>query len=113
MTKMFDFFNDIDNYSERKVDRFEEDDLIIDTCRVSDGKQDYETAVSHPDYHNSKFIVVEAYSSKEEAQEGHDKWIEIMTKEPLPDELIDCCNAQIGDFYRELGGDVIYKKENK
>jgi hypothetical protein len=113
MTKMFDFFNDIDNYSERKVDRFEKDDLIIDTCRVSDGKQDYETAVSHPDYHNSKFIVVEAYSSKEEAQEGHDKWIAIMIKEPLPDELIDCCNAQIGDFYRELGGDVIYKKENK
>lgn len=96
---MFDFLGMIDNYEERKVDRFErtnehgETDLIVDTCLVTDSKQPYETAVSHKAYNNGKWIVVGTYDAKEEAQTGHNRWVEKMTSEDLPDIIIDVSTA--------------------
>lgn len=113
---LFDFLNDMYNYDSRKIDRYDDEDkgLCIDTCRVSDGEQDYETAVAHPEYHDGKFVIVEAYDTPEEAQIGHNKWIDIMTAENLPEELVDCCNAEIGQLCYDLGRTIVYKrKENK
>ena len=65
---MFDFLLMADNYEERKVDRFEKDTLIIDTCFVSDGSLPYETAIQHEEYNEGKWVIVENYPDKESAQ---------------------------------------------
>lgn len=52
---------------------------IIDTAKVPDCIWKYETAVSHKDFNEKKWIIVEGYMTKKEAEEGHKKWIEKIT----------------------------------
>ncbi len=103
---MFEFFSMAGDYDDRVVARHETESLIVSTCAVNDGDQPYETGVSHPEYADN-FVIVEAYGSKETAQEGHDRWVSIMTSEPLPDELIDCVNALIGQLAGSLSEDGV------
>jgi hypothetical protein len=100
---MFDFLFDAP-YEERKVDRYEAIGLTVDTCSVNDGEHPYETAVAHKEYDSGEWIIVEAYDTKEEAQVGHDKWVKIMTTEPLPEKLVDCNNSEISKW---IGDTVI------
>ena len=95
---IFSFVNDFGNHNSRKIDRFENDTLSIDTCRVSDGMQPYETAVMHSEYNSKKWIIVEAYDTIEKAREGHSRWVERMTNLDLPIELTDCANAAVAQF---------------
>ena len=92
---MFDFLSMAGNYEERKVSRYDEGDLFVDTCHVTDSDQDYETAVEHPRYNDGNMVIVEMYDTEKEAQTGHDKWVEIMTKKSLPKELKDVSTASI------------------
>ena len=55
-------------YEERKVARFEKGKLVIDACLVSDSNDPYETAVMHPRYGDGKWIIVQVYGTKEDAQ---------------------------------------------
>lgn len=107
---IFDFMSMANNYEQRLVDNYEDDILIVDTCLVTDGEKQYETAIQHPDYYKDKWIVVEAYDTKEEAQVGHDKWVKIMTTEPLPEQLVDCCNSAVGQLAATFGVDFTYKR---
>jgi len=102
---MFNFFDMMNNYEDRKIDRFENKDVMVDTCSVSDGSHPYETAVQHIFYNNNVWIIVQAYDTKEEAQEGHNKWVKIMTSEPLPDYLMDCNNSGISQLADEICGE--------
>ncbi len=112
---MFDIFSSIlsmaGNYEARKVTRFEDADnlITVDTCSVSDGHHPYETGIEHPEYNGGLFIIVEAYDTIEDAQKGHDKWIEIITHEPLPVALEDCQNSEITDHF----GKLIYPRERR
>ena len=101
---MFDFIFDIGNHEARKVARYEVDGLLVDTARVSDGRQPYETAVESPLYNSGKMVIDEAYDTPQQAQEGHDRWVSIMTTK-LPDKLVDCNNAEIAAFGASLFGD--------
>ena len=70
---MFSFIGDFFNYNSRKIDRTTVNGLVISTCNTSD--EGYETAIldsvgTHP---------VERYASKEDAEEGHKKWVEKAT----------------------------------
>lgn len=107
---MFNFFMDTDNYEERKVDRFEKDDLIIDTARRFDGRQPYETGIEHPEYNDGRWVIVEAYDTKEEAQVGHNAWVEKMTTLELPNILRDCQNAEISSFADAFGCDMEFPR---
>lgn len=81
---MFDYFDMKDNHDEREVAHFNGKDLVVDTCLVTDSTKPYETAISHPAYNQGRWVVVELYETKEEAQQGHDKWVATMTgKLPL------------------------------
>lgn len=95
----------------QKVDRYEKSDFVIDTAPVWDGKQPYETAIQHPEYNNGKWIAVEAYNTKEEAQEGHDKWVDIMTAPDLPKSLTDCCNAEMASILKARGNQMEYPRK--
>lgn len=105
---MFDFFYDTGNYDDRKVDRSEFDWGFVSTARVSDGSKPYETGIMNLLYHTS-VITVEAYDTKEDAIEGHKKWVKIMNENP-PDTLTDCCNADISSLGKSLGCDFTYKR---
>jgi hypothetical protein len=107
---MFGFLNDMDNYKDRKVDNYKEGGLEIDTARVSDGNQPYETGICHSEYNDGGWIIVEGYDNSDSAQEGHAKWVGIMTAQKLPEELRDCQNAEISTFLD--GDDLIFKRDN-
>lgn len=109
--KMFNFLSMVDNYDDRKVDRYEEGDLIVDTCSVTDGDHTYETGVCHPKYNNGRWVIVEAYDTKEEAQAGHDKWVSKMTAKELPAVLVDCNNAMLGQLASAFGADTEFPLE--
>jgi hypothetical protein len=97
---MFRFLNDFGTHEARKVDRFEKGDLTVDTCRVSDDDDfPYETGVESPDYNDGKWVIVEQYITKKEAQAGHDKWVKIMDTDELPESLPNCAAG----FAKTLG----------
>jgi len=104
---LFDFLGMFDNYDERKVDRFEKGKLIIDTCSVTDSDQPFETGIQHPKFNDGKWIIVEMYDSKEEAQIGHNKWVKKMTAKRLPKELRDVSTATTAKLC-----DFAYGEEN-
>ena len=57
-------------------------------------------------------VIVEKYSSKEEAQIGHNNWVKRMISEPLPDRLEDCANSIFGKL-AIIGGNNLDKERNK
>ena len=110
---MFNFIPMLGNYDTRRVERHDDGDLIISTAYVTDGSHPYETAVAHPDYNEGSFVIVESYDSKEDAEQGHVRWIDTMTNEPLPDKLVDCANSGISQLALAVGCDEFYRQEEK
>ncbi len=103
---MFEFIQDMFNYEERKVARFEnKKGLIVDTAAVSDSAQPYETGIVHPAYNGGKWVIVELYDSKKAAQIGHKKWVKKMTARALPKTLKDVSTAGIATFLSAVGDD--------
>ena len=86
---MFEFLSMAYNYEDRKVDRYEQDDVLVSTARVTDSNRPFETAISHPKYNGGDFVIVEKYDTREDAQVGHDKWVNAITSDNLPSELRD------------------------
>lgn len=107
---LFDFLLDGLNYESRKVSHSEIGDAVIDTTAVSDGSQSFETGVKHPEFNDGKWIIVEAYDTKEEAQRGHECWVVTIT-ENLPDQLTDCQNSEISQFLPK--DSLIYPRTRK
>ena len=115
---LFDFLEMSGNYEERKVANYSEGKLVVDTCAVTDSSKPYETGITHPDYKDGDWIVVELYDTKEQALEGHDKWVKKMTG---TSERADSKNLK--DYYkyvftckkckRRFGCDEQYKNTNK
>jgi len=101
-----DDLGDMSNtHEERKVDRFEkygdggeyeshELILVVDTCAIPDSSKPYETAVSDVRYNPGSWAVVELYDTFEEAQAGHQKWIERMIGDNPPEGLRDMTTSK-------------------
>lgn len=103
---MFNFMFMGNDYEQRKVENSVlENGAEIDTCSVSDSAQPYETAVKHTHYNGGKWVIVELYDSKQEAQEGHNRWVVTMSANPLPKTLRDVSSAGIAQFVDVFGGD--------
>jgi hypothetical protein len=101
---MFGFLSMMDNYEDRKVANYsdEKSGLIVDTCAVTDSDEPFETGICHPNYNDGKWVIVEMYSSKEKAQEGHEKWVKIMTAKKLPANLKDVSTCELVKLSRLL-----------
>ncbi|MHA2344347.1 MAG: hypothetical protein ACXADW_21020 [Candidatus Hodarchaeales archaeon] len=72
-----------DLYGAKEVARFESNNFTVSTAKVFDGPLPFETGISHLDYKNGKFIIVELYNNIKEAKEGHKKWVKKMRTLPL------------------------------
>lgn len=96
------------SYKGRVVDRFEKEDLIIDTASVNGGSLPFETGITWPsEYPGSEgWIIVAAYATKEEARAGHKEWVKRLTSLGLPGELIDCSNSALQQLANVLSGTV-------
>lgn len=110
---MFDFLSMADNYEQRKVARYEKDNLIVDTCSANDSEQPYETGISHKSYNNGEWIVVETYDTQEQAEQGHAQWIAVMTVNDLPEKLVDVSSCWAVNQLRAMSDDVIEYKRQK
>ena len=104
---MFGFMDMEFNYEDRKVDNYNDGNVTVDTTRVSDGEHPFETRVSHKDFNDGKWIIVEAYDSRDKAQAGHNKWVKKMTTD-IPDTLIDCQNSEISNLIDS--SEMIFKR---
>lgn len=108
---MFNWSGMSNSYNERCVGNFRKDDLRVSTALVTDGEKPYETAISHPEYNDGKLIIIEAYDTEKLANEGHSKWIGIVTSDALPEFLQDCQNSGISKM---LDADSLkFKRERK
>lgn len=94
---MFEFLMDTDNYDDRCVGRFDDEQkgTMVSTAMVSDGKEPYETAIIYPGFNDGDMMIVEAYSSKDRAKKGHSKWLKKVKSGNLPDTIEDCMNAKL------------------
>lgn len=108
---MFDFLNMAGNYDQRKVDRTEYEHGFISTAKVTDGDHLYETAVSDRRYarksngDTEQMVIVEAYDTMHDAQEGHDRWVRKMLCLTPPEGLKDCLNASVAQMGGVFGCD--------
>lgn len=109
---MFNFYLDAYNHNERNIGNFKNDDGVVDTCAVSDGNQPYETGIKHFQYNKGEWVIVEAYSTIQEASVGHDKWVKMLVDGTLPNPLVDCNNAVIQQLYTDLFGNDPYVRED-
>ena len=75
---LFSAMLDYDNYESRKVNRTVINDYTIDTAYSSD--YGYETAIWKND--SDDMAIVERYANKDEAIEGHNKWVEFCKTNP-------------------------------
>lgn len=69
---------DYNNYESRKVNRTNINAYTIDTVYTSD--YGYETAIWKDD--SDDMAIVERYADKDEAIEGHNKWVEFCKTNP-------------------------------
>jgi len=107
---MFNFLSMANDYSDRAVDRYEADGMIIDTAYVTDGDKSYETGICHPEYNKGNWVIVEAYDTKDEAKEGHSKWVAKMTSANLPASLKYCQNAGISQLFGDVDGSLEFPR---
>ncbi len=103
---MLDFLDMMGNHEERNVDCYRDKKigLCVDTSVVTDSEKDYETTIEHPQYNDGKWVVVELYDTKEEAQAGHNIWVKRMTGKKLPEQLKDVSTAQIAKLCDKFSG---------
>jgi len=84
---------------------------VVSTVKAFDNPR-YETAIQHPFYNENELIVVEQYDTEEQATEGHQKWIGIMTADLLPEYLDDVLPGLVGLFTKIVNrGNLRYYKE--
>ena len=107
------FLNFLDmasNYEQRKVANYtdEEKKITVDTCMVTDSQDPFETGISCPLYNNGEWVIVETYKTREEAQEGHEKWVKKMTGDILPEMLVDVSTASIAKLC-----DIVHNQDKK
>lgn len=101
---MFDFLDMAGTHEDMAIGRYESGGGIVDTCAVDDADQPYETGIYHNSYNEGDWVIVQLYDTKEEALEGHRKWVGIMTYAELPENLLDVSTTSTTKFLDELGG---------
>jgi len=64
-----------------KVFRTEDNGWIVDTCIAFDTKT-WETGIYPAPPNDKHCVIVEQYENQEQAEKGHDKWVQLMREDP-------------------------------
>ena len=110
---MFGLENMLIPYDERMVARFENDEtgLVVSTAAVFDTSMPFETAVMHPRYHDGKWVIVKQYHDRESAEQGHEKWVQVMSAAQLPTVLEEIGDNIAAKMMRELGDAMVFEAD--
>ncbi len=110
---MFGFENLLVPYEDRMIGRFENDKtgLVVSTAAVFDTSMPFETAVSHPRYRDGKWVIVKQYHDLESAEQGHEKWVEVMNAPQLPTVLEDISDHVAAAMLRSLGSETVFEAD--
>jgi len=100
---MFGILGMINNYELRKVANTQVGGASIDTCAVTDSARPYETGIKHSRYNDGWWIIVQLYDSKEEAEVGHKKWVELFSRDELPPRLVDVNESCFSQAFGGVG----------
>lgn len=111
---MFGFIDMLGTLEERKVAFHESGDgeyitLNISTAAVTDAEMPFETAVSHRDYNNAKWVIVATYPDEGQAALWHEMWVKKMTAKVLPKCLIDVGRSDISKRRDEVEGNTDWR----
>ena len=112
---MFNFFNMSFDREQRKIANDIINEVIIDTCLVTDNPSyPYETGICSKFYNNGGWIIVEQYKTKDEAELGHKKWIKEF-KNGLPKQLKDISACEIANILKRFSNpeNFIYHRKDK
>ena len=110
---MFGFTDMMGTYEQRKVANTVINGVTVDTCSVTDSTKPFETAIEGSMYNNNKWVIVEEYATREEAQKGHDNWVKKFSDlKNFPQTLEDVSSCEIKQFINALTGEskTIIKK---
>jgi hypothetical protein len=107
---MFGFMGMTDNYEDRLIKNTKAGKAEIDTAAVGDSDQPYETGIKHPLYNDGGWVIVEMYDSKEDAKKGHQEWVDIFSKDELPNNLKDVSTFDVKQMFG--GDDEVYEKQD-
>jgi len=110
---MFDFLDMMGSYEQRKVKNTKIKDGEVDTCAVTDSTKPFETGIKHVRYNGGAWIIVELYDTKEEAIKGHDKWVDTMEANQLPEQLNDVSTCAIAQLLHMVNPPSAQKKKEK
>jgi len=116
MYSLFGFLDMADDYEDRLIENTKAEDATglcytVDTCRVTDSEQAYETGVEHPSFNEGQWVIVEMYDTESQARAGHARWVEAM-KMP-PKELLDVSSAEICRLYDDIKQDPSWRAKGK
>jgi hypothetical protein len=105
MKNPFDFLEMANTYEDRKIDCTEINEVVIDTCAVTDSDDPYETGICSKHYNDGKWIIVQTYSSKQQAEEGHKEWITVFkNKDKFPETLKNVSSCVFAKLLRLVEG---------
>ena len=90
-------------HSERMVGRYEGHGVIVDTCAVNDADDPYETAIQRG---KKPCVIVEAYTTKDEAKAGHKRWKELAKAGKLPPRLRHKGTSGLAKLLQARGEDL-------
>ncbi len=99
---MFDFLDMQGTYKDRLVENTKINSAEVDTVMVTDSAEPYETGISHPQYNDGSWVIVEMYNTKKEAKEGHKRWVEVFSKDELPVKLEDVSTSNIAELLKTV-----------
>ena len=100
---LFDFLS-MPPYEERVVGRYSipQKGILISTAAVSDSKHPFETYIEHPRYRSGKGIIVQNYLNREDAKQGHGKWVKTMIGAKLPTVLREVGQAELATLLDKI-----------
>ena len=84
MNDLFGWINMINTGDARRVGQYNKNGVFVDTSKVTDADKPYETGIEHPLFNGGVMIIVEYYDTVEQATEGQEKWVKLLTGVDLP-----------------------------
>lgn len=108
INRMLSFIKEYPNLENRIVGQTTINKIFVSTVLVTDSQQPYETGIFSSRYNDGQGVIVEMYSSKEEAAIGHERWVNRFRDiNNLPKALKDVNTSIFGSIARnqifELG----------
>jgi len=111
MEGLFGYLDMAYNHEERCVGTYDKDGVFVDTSLVTDAHKPYETGIEHPLYNDGVMIIVEYYDTKEDAAEGHERWVKLLTSKELPSQIVDVSSCMAMNLIRGLDGEQVYERQ--